>query len=358
MDVTRHGGGRHEGGRGGIPGTRQARSTARRPPRRSRRLPAAFAARPAADGAEHGVLHRSDPRRAVGRRRWRRQAERVVGVRLGTAQGTRTGSREALGGLDPADPCSGVPHRGGTGGDRLPSGSSGWSPRVGHSPTSTRRPRRSCSARRWRCGGAGRSRTSRTSRSPRPRSPGSRSCGSRRSRLRIDADLERGLSRELISELESLVRQHPLQERLTGQLMLALYRSARQADALRAYQLLKSRLGEELGIEPSSGLRKLEEQIVTGDEALEIRSAGHGAGRRDGTGPGGPRVRAAGEDRRGRVRGRVPRLSARGRSRGGDQGHPSGARQRRRSSSVASRPKRSSSRGSSTPHRSALRLLA
>ncbi|HWM18254.1 MAG TPA: BTAD domain-containing putative transcriptional regulator, partial [Ilumatobacteraceae bacterium] len=86
---------------------------------------------------------------------------------------------------------------------------------------------------------------------------------------RIDADLKRGMSRELTSELESLVRQHPLRERLTGQLMLALHRSARQADALRAYQLLKSRLGEELGITPSSGLRKLEEQIVTGDEALE-----------------------------------------------------------------------------------------
>ena len=90
--------------------------------------------------------------------------------------------------------------------------------------------------------------------------------------LRLDADLQRGLSRELISELESLVRQHPLKERMTGQLMLALYRSSRQADALRAFQVLKSRLGEELGIEPSSWLRKLEEQIVTGDEALEIRS--------------------------------------------------------------------------------------
>ena len=90
--------------------------------------------------------------------------------------------------------------------------------------------------------------------------------------LRVDADLRRGLSRELISELESLVRQHPLKERITGQLMLALYRSSRQADALRAYQVLKSRLGEELGIEPSSWLRKLEEQIVTGDEALEVRS--------------------------------------------------------------------------------------
>jgi DNA-binding SARP family transcriptional activator/ABC-type glycerol-3-phosphate transport system substrate-binding protein len=89
--------------------------------------------------------------------------------------------------------------------------------------------------------------------------------------LRVEADLARGLARELISELESLVRQHPLREGLTGQLMLALYRSSRQAEALRTYQLLRSRLGEELGIEPSSALRKLEEQIVTGDEALEPR---------------------------------------------------------------------------------------
>ena len=98
--------------------------------------------------------------------------------------------------------------------------------------------------------------------------------------LRVDADLRRGLSRELISELESLVRQHPLKERFTGQLMLALYRSSRQADTLRAYQVLKSRLGEELGIDPSPWLRKLEEQIVTGDEALEVRprTAGRGAG--------------------------------------------------------------------------------
>src|SRR3954466_9267088 len=61
--------------------------------------------------------------------------------------------------------------------------------------------------------------------------------------LRVDADLERGLARELISELESLVRQPPLNERFGSQLMLALYRSSRQADALRSYQLLRSRLG-------------------------------------------------------------------------------------------------------------------
>jgi DNA-binding SARP family transcriptional activator len=90
--------------------------------------------------------------------------------------------------------------------------------------------------------------------------------------LRLDADLQRGLSRELISELESLVRQYPLREHMTAQLMLALYRSSRQADALRAYQVLNSRLGEELGIEASPRLRTLRDQIVTGDDALEIRS--------------------------------------------------------------------------------------
>ncbi|NNE11960.1 MAG: protein kinase [Ilumatobacter sp.] len=95
---------------------------------------------------------------------------------------------------------------------------------------------------------------------------------------RIDADLLRGMSRELVSELESLVREHPLQERFTGQLMLALYRSGRQADSLRSYQLLRARLGEELGIEPSPETRRLEEQIVTGDDALTV----------------GPRARVAG----------------------------------------------------------------
>jgi DNA-binding SARP family transcriptional activator/ABC-type glycerol-3-phosphate transport system substrate-binding protein/tRNA A-37 threonylcarbamoyl transferase component Bud32 len=86
---------------------------------------------------------------------------------------------------------------------------------------------------------------------------------------RIDADLRRGMAGELVSELESLIRQYPMRERFTGQAMLALYRSGRQAEALRRYQFLKSWLGEELGIEPSSQIRKLEEQIVTGDPALE-----------------------------------------------------------------------------------------
>ncbi|MEM9519218.1 MAG: extracellular solute-binding protein [Actinomycetota bacterium] len=84
---------------------------------------------------------------------------------------------------------------------------------------------------------------------------------------RLDADLRRGLTRELISELESLVRAHPLREAFTGQLMTALYRSGRRADALRAFQHLSTRLGEELGIEPTAPVRRLESAIVTGEAA-------------------------------------------------------------------------------------------
>ena len=87
--------------------------------------------------------------------------------------------------------------------------------------------------------------------------------------VRVDADLARGMSGELVSELEAMVREHPLRERFTGQLMVALYRSGRQAEALRAFQFLRSRLGEELGIEPSVRLRRLEERILVGDEELD-----------------------------------------------------------------------------------------
>ena len=87
--------------------------------------------------------------------------------------------------------------------------------------------------------------------------------------LRLDADLRRGLAGELVGELESLALQHPLRERLTAMLMLALYRSGRQSEALRAYGRMRSRLGEDLGVEPSSALVDLERRIVTGDRSLE-----------------------------------------------------------------------------------------
>lgn len=79
---------------------------------------------------------------------------------------------------------------------------------------------------------------------------------------RIDADLRRGLGRELIGELEALTREHPLRERLVGQLMVALYRAGRQAEALRRCTNLRSMLAEELGVEPSPEIAELEEQIL------------------------------------------------------------------------------------------------
>ena len=85
---------------------------------------------------------------------------------------------------------------------------------------------------------------------------------------RIEADLRCGLANELVVELEGLVEESPLRERPVSQLVLALYRSGRQAEALRALQAHRSRLGEELGLEPSPELRRLEEQVLLHDERL------------------------------------------------------------------------------------------
>lgn len=85
---------------------------------------------------------------------------------------------------------------------------------------------------------------------------------------RIDVDLGLGRARELVGELEDLVRAYPLAEPLWAQLMLALYRCGRQADALRAYAALRSTLAEELGIEPSRALAELELRILDQDESL------------------------------------------------------------------------------------------
>jgi DNA-binding SARP family transcriptional activator len=93
--------------------------------------------------------------------------------------------------------------------------------------------------------------------------------------LRIEADLRRGRAAELVGELEGLVRLHPLRETMTGQLMVALYRSGRQADALRAYARLQRSLAEEIGLPPSAGLRRLEERIVLGDPSLDHRGGPH-----------------------------------------------------------------------------------
>jgi DNA-binding SARP family transcriptional activator/ABC-type branched-subunit amino acid transport system substrate-binding protein/DNA-binding beta-propeller fold protein YncE len=87
---------------------------------------------------------------------------------------------------------------------------------------------------------------------------------------RIDADLACGRHAELIGELESLVAQHPFWERLRSQLMLALYRSGRQADALAAYRKARSELSEGLGLEPGEELRALEQAILCHDPSLDL----------------------------------------------------------------------------------------
>lgn len=86
---------------------------------------------------------------------------------------------------------------------------------------------------------------------------------------RIDADLAVGEQAGLVGELEALVAQHPLRERLQGQLMLALYRTGRQADALDRYREARRSLIEELGLEPGRALQELERAILSQDPALE-----------------------------------------------------------------------------------------
>ena len=86
---------------------------------------------------------------------------------------------------------------------------------------------------------------------------------------RIDADLALGEHAALVSELDSLVREHPLRERLQAQLMLALYRCGRQAEALERYQQARRELVDQLGIEPGRALRELEQSILEQDPALD-----------------------------------------------------------------------------------------
>jgi DNA-binding SARP family transcriptional activator/WD40 repeat protein len=88
---------------------------------------------------------------------------------------------------------------------------------------------------------------------------------------RIDADLACGLHRDLIGELEALTAEHPLRETFRAQHMLALYRSGRQSEALRAFGRTRKTLGEELGIEPSHELQTLEQRILDQDPALDLR---------------------------------------------------------------------------------------
>jgi DNA-binding SARP family transcriptional activator len=85
---------------------------------------------------------------------------------------------------------------------------------------------------------------------------------------RVEADLALGQAGELVPELQALVAEHPFREGLHAKLMLALYRGGRQADALEAYRQARRTLAEELGIEPSDGLRELHKRILEQDPLL------------------------------------------------------------------------------------------
>jgi DNA-binding SARP family transcriptional activator/WD40 repeat protein len=87
---------------------------------------------------------------------------------------------------------------------------------------------------------------------------------------RIDADLALGRHEELVGELEAIVAENPLRERLRGQLMLALYRAGRQADALEVYRQTSELLQSELGLNPGRALQSLERSILLQDTALEL----------------------------------------------------------------------------------------
>ncbi|MER5184608.1 BTAD domain-containing putative transcriptional regulator [Streptomyces sp. NPDC002896] len=93
------------------------------------------------------------------------------------------------------------------------------------------------------------------------------------SESRLDMDLEQGCHAEAVSELTALTAAHPLRERLRELLMLALYRSGRQAEALAVYADTRRLLADELGVDPRPGLRELQQRILEADPALAEPSA-------------------------------------------------------------------------------------
>ena len=101
-------------------------------------------------------------------------------------------------------------------------------------------------------------------------------------------DLALGRHADVVGELEMLVSRNPYRERLRGQLMLALYRSGRQAEALAAYRDTRRVLDEELGIEPGQELRELERRILAQDERL---SAPRALSHEEAEATSGPRIR-------------------------------------------------------------------
>jgi DNA-binding SARP family transcriptional activator/ABC-type branched-subunit amino acid transport system substrate-binding protein len=114
--------------------------------------------------------------------------------------------------------------------------------------------------------------------------------------LRVDADLALGRHAELVAELRTLAARHPLRERLRAQLVLALYRCGRQAEALEAYADARRALVDELGLEPGPDLRRLQQAVLRQEPGLEL--------------PPGPGIATAAPVRRRLARFAVPAVAA------------------------------------------------
>ena len=222
------------------------------------RAEAARAPRRAPPPRQRGRSHRPADRRALGRGLARGRRRRTAGQRLATSQGASAGRAD--------DQIARLRRPGRARRARSPPlrAAGGRGEELARSRPCGRRAR-SGSATRCRCGGARRSRTSPTRASPRRRSPGSRRSASQRSSSGSTPTSRLGRHDELVGELEALVAEHPLRERLRRCLMTALYRSGRQAEALEAYQDARRALVDELGIEPSTALQELERAILRQD---------------------------------------------------------------------------------------------
>ncbi|MEZ5260236.1 MAG: BTAD domain-containing putative transcriptional regulator [Acidimicrobiales bacterium] len=96
---------------------------------------------------------------------------------------------------------------------------------------------------------------------------------------RFDTMLALGRHVEALPALSQAVREHPLRDRLVGHHMLALFRSGRQAEAARAFQAHRSRLGQQLGLEPGIALAELDRRIVSGDATLLGEGSAPSSGR-------------------------------------------------------------------------------
>ena len=138
------------------------------------------------------------------------------------------------------------------------------------SPTAARRTPPRPSPRRWPCGADRRTPASTAPPSPWPRPAGWRSCGSRPPRTGSPPSSPSGSAAAAVPELERLVGEHPMRERLWEMLVTALYRAGRQGDALGAYERARAVLSDELGVDPGPGLRAVHARVLAHDPTLGL----------------------------------------------------------------------------------------